>query len=314
MGSFNTTCFASMQTIASYDECYIIPIAQSSSYRPVEISRKDKEYSVFSFTNSTCYTHAFWKPCGRMIRANYDDYGRFIIPVAIDNLRNLESFLQSVKGKLFASKEGENSSHDVPFDPSDIDVYFPIKSFDTLWSAVEEHRVFVSDYQGTPRPLAFAVVSAPAVRNLIEYTSKLKNWEGESNKIEDRIARLKKRFDEEILPLKDTRMFYIHIRMLIEEPFNMGEYCRMNVGEDIHDISKEIEENGFTDKVVELLKPMFNETHFYTGLNELNIKITPQFYASQDYDNSVGRAYTKFVSKTSKEISKNRKSLYEDDE
>lgn len=38
MGSFNTTCFVTQQTISTEDRAVIFPIIQKSTYNPVELS------------------------------------------------------------------------------------------------------------------------------------------------------------------------------------------------------------------------------------------------------------------------------------
>ncbi len=41
MGSFNTTCLVSQQTIVPYAQCVIIPIQQQSTFNPVSLTGLD---------------------------------------------------------------------------------------------------------------------------------------------------------------------------------------------------------------------------------------------------------------------------------
>ena len=44
-----------------------------------------------------------------------------------------------------------------------------------------------------------------------------------------------------------------------------------------------------------------------SGLDSLNLKISPIVYATQDYDNSIGRDYAKFIRTVSSKVSKQQK-------
>ena len=43
LGSFNTSCCASRQTIAPGDKCWIIPISQQGTFEPVRLMHKGKK-------------------------------------------------------------------------------------------------------------------------------------------------------------------------------------------------------------------------------------------------------------------------------
>lgn len=61
MGSFNTACFATRQTITPGDEVVLIPISQNTSGKPINIFQPDgKKLQVFGCFDTTCYPTAFW--------------------------------------------------------------------------------------------------------------------------------------------------------------------------------------------------------------------------------------------------------------
>lgn len=325
MGSFNTTCFASMQTIASGDECFIIPIIQKKGYRPVEISRGEQKFSPHGVTDSTCYCTAFWKPIGRPVSAVYDDYGRVVIHPTVDNMRSLSSFYKENKKRFFKTEEGENSSHDLAYDPETIEITKPIETTYDMWDvAVHEHRVFIADYDGNPCQFQWAIISKEAVNNLVKYVENSKNYDKTSNKIEAFIKRLEVQYEEiladngKLKPEKDDAITRMSMRWFLTDRL-FDRICNSGEGYQLyaHDLKEEIMDElkgqiSFSDSVKIKLTNMIREYYIYSGLIGLNIKIQPMFYASQDYDNSIGKEYSKFVLATSAAMTKFRKKMYED--
>lgn len=325
MGSFNTTCLASMQTIASGDECYIIPIIKRNSYRPIKISKGEVEFSLHGITDSTCYTTAFWEGLGRPIEAVYDDCGEVIVNDTPENINIIKSFIENNKRGFFKTEEGENSSHDISFDPSLLNVENPIKSIYDMWSAtVHEHRVFVSNWNRIPSQFQFAIISKEAFNNLIDMIAKTKDYDGTKNDTESRISRYEKAFkdicddngelkpeDDDLITIKSMQFFLV--RQLFDRLNNSGESFRLFVDDLLYEIYDELKgQTSFPESVKEKLRIIIRENYMYRGLTELNIKLMPMVYATQDYSNEIGKEYSKFVRKTSAEITKKRKKMYDD--
>jgi hypothetical protein len=53
------------------------------------------------------------------------------------------------------------------------------------------------------------------------------------------------------------------------------------------------------------------EKSFFSFLEIINVKVQPLVYGSQDYDNSIGKSYAKFVNEVQKKVSKGRKDRYD---
>lgn len=311
MGSFNTTCFASYQTIASGDKCYIIPIVASLGYNPVEISLGDKKYSKFGVTESTCYASAFWKPIGRPIAAAYDDYGQVIIDPAQDNLLILSNFLEENKKKFYKAEQGKNEYHEQAFDPEKLDPVDPIKSLDYMWRTLQSFRIFFNHYHGEPVQFSFAIIAKDSADYLVKYVEKAKNWENQSLKIGSVATRFKNNCND---ILKDIDSLKRSGVLMIERELNnyldRGESYNVVIHEKWDIINNILENKTVGTNDLKSFKQFLREKYIFNGLDCFNIKIQPMFYASQDYDNSVGKAYAKFVSEVSVVMCKNRDERY----
>jgi hypothetical protein len=116
MGSFNTTCFASGQTIAPGDVAYLIPIRQACAYSEIAMSYGDNQYVAHGFANRNCYPHAFWEPCGGFIEGKYDDSGAFELVDSLANRAALFQFVVDLADSGLQVQQGKNSHHDRPCD------------------------------------------------------------------------------------------------------------------------------------------------------------------------------------------------------
>lgn len=301
MGCFNTTCFASMQTIKPGERCYVIPIVQNLDYGPVKLHRNKRDAEVVAPFNSTCYPNAFWEPVGRPILAVYDDYGTMKFDEQEWNLTRIKNLLSKGVKQWYDAEEGENSAHDLAFELSKIDLEKPIDTLQYVWEAAFEQRVFWADYQNRPCMFTFAVVCEYAYKNLIEHTQTLKGWDGKSLRIKSRMVKIMKEVCDG-MKLYDTSPILTHD--LVERFYRLDDgRCPWSL-----EITKVIEcfRNDILKKfeVKEILTGFMLEKYFHAGLTNLNIRYIPMVYAPQDYSNELGREYKKFVNKTCAQIKK----------
>jgi hypothetical protein len=214
LGSYNTTCFASQQTIAPGDECYIWPIIQQSGYDAVELVHHDTVHHVYGVTHSICYPTRFWNPYGCLIAGKYNDYGSFALTDTPLNRLRIFHLLASIYAQNLVVREGENKSHDVAFDfrvkaqelapglyplldkfsrslspmmvalakmPPEIlqkDHTFPELEamWDYIWDVSSEHRLFGISTLQFVRPVQFAVMHCMVYEKLIALTEEGYSW------------------------------------------------------------------------------------------------------------------------------------------
>ena len=333
MGSFNTGCFVSQQTIVPDAPSYIIPIYQQSTYRPVEISFKDKEFSQYGITSSTCYSTAFWGNCGPIIRGKYDDYGKFSLIDDQKNVYYIRIFFNSLYGSIFKTKAGENTSHDLAIDFQEL--YNPKSEYsfeqlheiwDSLWEVVNEHRVFVHDWQRTPRMLQFAVMHERAAEYLIEKVADQEDWHKQSFNQREYFGNYIKKLVPKYMKRKEFGMIFFCEKIASLDDYRIGQnegshishyYNQFDTVNAIIEKYENFEPENLEkmiDELYEISKPHIDHLYINSGLNWLNIKLSPMVYASQDYDNQIGRDYAGMVQAVSKRISADIKEKYGEDE
>ena len=332
MGSFNTTCFASQQTISSGNDCYVIAIKQESGFNPVEcLDRQGNKVMATSVTGSTCYPCAFWNPIGQFIKATYNDYGQVIIEDTIENKNKVQDMFRELSRICYTTIKGENPYHDPAFDIATLkDNGKPLQeNWDYMWdAAVTEFRLFVQGYQdNAPRQFTFAIISQQAYDYLIGLVDDMKRYDKKSNhrraKIADFITEMQQDIAdanelatiETAITNKKSRYSAFAIRHHLERLLDEGSMEGMR---SIHhpDLDKFVDEllttkTFSTETTNEIMKRM-EQGRVFGGLNFLNIKITPMVYSSQDYSNEIGRAYFKFVRDVSSQISAQQKKAYDE--
>ncbi len=333
MGSFNTTCFISQQTISTDDCAVIFPISQQKTYRPVELSitqnGKTEQKSRYGYANSTCYPTAFWSFEGPMFTGKYYDYGQFNLDNTPQNTVNLKVFFNHLHQNLYDVAQGENSSHDLPIKFKEL--YNPKQEYsfeelreiwDSMWELNHEHRLFVKDYNDEPICLAFSVAHKSAVDYLINMVSSYKNWQNQSYNQFDVIQRqitqsLERISSFDSQKMKDFGSFHLLTKLANLEGISIGEQEGSYISnhydcyEEIEKIVSEFLKNEsnpkeidqeFIQKSLEIVKPQLAHRYVLSGLTNLNIRLSPMVYASQDYQNEIGNAYLKMVQSVNQSV------------
>lgn len=353
MGSFNTTCFASGQTIAPGDKCFILPIRQQSGYRAVEVEVEDEKQDCWGISAATCYPNAFWNPAGAFLEAVYDDYGRVELEQTPLNRRRLFNFILSLANSAAVVQWGENKCHDVPFnlpeflekeaplvnsvrtktrtekfDEIELEALFAelVHTWNYIFDVAAEHRLFVGKhYNKVVRPVQFAIMHEASYNNLIKMCDSQTNWSDESlaqRSFLERAIKATKEYevaavnepgvDEELKKLAAV-MRNMHFNDALRR---IGEFSSMPYPGEHEEIASAMKKCGSNlddvDSLFESLKPVLDARYVMMGLDIINVKISPMVYASQDYDNEIGRAYAKFIRATSATVSKSRKDRYKD--
>lgn len=332
MGSFNTSCMVTQQTIVPSAEAVILPISKQATYSPVEMTKNGQEFSQFGFAHTTCYPTAFWGYGGPMLRGTYDDYGRFDLDNTEENRLNLLSFFNHLLDNAFTTKQGENQYHDHGFYMEKLYqrqkqyTFVELESiWETVWEVASQNRLFVSNYQGEPRNLQFAVMHRAAADYLIETVNKFKSYDGTSyeqkayftNYVQSQLSRMISLFKHK-KELGDTFSFFgTQLSSLSSYLLGQNEGCYIghyydNFNEVMDLIEQHVNNNPesetFSEELIDnlfnLFKVQLDHRHIHEGLNYLNIKLSPMVYASQDYDNSVGKAYAKMIRSVSSRINK----------
>ncbi len=344
MGSFNTTCFVSQQTISTGDKAVVMPIKQQTTYNPVQlhVSGREgvKEVAKYGYANTTCYSTAFWGFAGPILNGEYSDYGNFEWENSEENIKNIRSFLNYLSNSVCDVVQGENKYHDHPLDFASI--YNPKEKYSfqqleeimgKVWDVASEARLFVRNYNGEPVNVAFAVMHEPAAEYLIKEVGKSKGWDGESYEQKSYFNNyLNKKFSEmmEVFKGKDldnTIAFFVsnvsglesyrigeqegtHIRNYYDRSRYVMDKIQSYLKEGNTEFSRD-----FTDELFEKFKSQIDHRYIAAGLERINVKLSPMVYASQDYSNDLGNTYLKMVQEVNSKINAMVKAKYgEEDE
>lgn len=332
MGSFNTTCFVTQQTISTKNPCYILPIKQSGGHSGVQLIRNEKPAVGTSIADSTCYADCFWKPMSGFIKATYNDYGQVTINFEAEK-DNILALFGVLNCDAYVTLAGENKFHDVPFDIQKcIDTKNIEQAWDMMWeAAVHELRVFVRPYaNNSPTQFTFAIMSEQAYDYLLNYSDSIVGWSKTSWKREDRInsvfSELEKRMEEfnsltvhngeyAVGGPRYTNMRSIVLKEIVDDMIRGGSnvstpYSVVKSVIDISQRSSKLEDFSAEDKAK--LKELMEFGYIMNALDSMNIKISPMVYASQDYNNSIGKDYAKMIKTVSAQINKQQKKIYEE--
>lgn len=214
MGSFNTSCFASRQTIAPGDPCVVVPVVQQRTFHAVELTYRGQNFQQYGPTFSACHPSRFWTPVGAFFEAVYDDYGGVRLLDTPSNRVRLHIFLQDALAYTASVSEGQNTTHDPAFDLAAFlkdqaplvqaelqheasearAATWPQELFEqslsgwaAMWDVAQEYRMFWADYFQVPRPMNFAILHKAAFEALVAHTEDSRNWRGESLAMESQI-------------------------------------------------------------------------------------------------------------------------------
>ena len=340
MGSFNTACFASQQTISPNEDARIIFLIQSRSYSPVDLTFGDATHKAYGVASSTCYAEAFWQPVGVFLEATYEDYGKF----SIKKTPHTRAALAHIIGRLLESglnaSECENSSHDIPFNlaskltecsaafqasvqPRKFDAAAPVyfteefdSDLDLIWAYVEEvlseNRVFMMDYSHVVRPVALGVLCESAYHGLIKAKETEYSYRGEPNDMDSYVKRAVSELEERLATLKKDDDGF-HKSWLISDGLrSMTERISRSMRQstcfisDFVDaaVAEKLTTAELIEKVLPSIKPALQDMFAVGGLEEFNVRFSPMVYAGQDYSNELGKAYAKFVQEVSTQVSR----------
>lgn len=195
MGSFNTTCFATRQTIAPGDGVVLFPIYQFLGHAstPVVVVNSDSRTEVNARgPDQFIYPDALWKPLGCALKGHYDDCGTFVLDSGDFNREQLLALHDILNTQACYTPKGSNPYHEKEFrlpqlaelaNQTDTDWESLRDSkkaedcarvgtvlqrfFDLLQQSTHSNRVFITSNRNGGQPVLFkmAVASKVAISN-----------------------------------------------------------------------------------------------------------------------------------------------------
>lgn len=346
MGSFNTSCFASQQTIAPGDACYVLPIIQAKGYEPVALEYDGKTDQQFGIAESTCYPGSFWDAYGGFLEARYVDYGQFSIADTPLNRIRLLCFIRSLWERPVKILAGENESHDLPFDLANtikrkaklkaclrpgapVDSVLEsnvfkqlLSTWDAIWEVAHEHRLFGVNWDGTVRPVQFAVMHKRSFDTLVGDVSAMTRRKEplyQGSFFQRCVARTCEAL--ELLPSDDlaskdwaVSRFASRLCREFEKIGNFEELTYPCETEEVEAMTLAFfKGNETSEQLYARLKPTLDARYVMEGLLSLNLRLSPMVYAGLDYSNAIGSRFANFVARVSASVTQDRNEESDDE-
>jgi hypothetical protein len=253
----------------------------------------------------------------------------------------LRAYLQSLAARAQqADKPAELSTQDVQsWSPDRQATFFAllftqgVVCWDHIWEVAQEHRMFWTDGEGVLRPMNFAVMHQAAFEGLIAATNS-ESRHGQSLEMRSYFSRRTQELlsSEQVVALREqgkpakdasdelraqffSRLFRVSsaLRDMLDTVGRMegiGYYAHKLDLDDVveeHFLRSSFDEEAF----FRALEPFLRARHVFHAMNALNLYLEPVIQSDQDYSNSVGQAYARFVQDVSARVTEGRDvSLY----
>lgn len=336
MGIFCISCGVSGQVIANHDKCAVLPLIQQSTYNPVEMTQDGKSFSFYGIANSNCGPDAHWAPFGAFVTGEYADYGGINPDDTVTNRRAMADFFVRLVKDAPVVKQGQNSSHDVPFDIATfiqsnapvlaerISALPPFRQvaldglvfeelvavWEYVWTATQRHRLFCRA-SGVIRPIQFAAFHQQAVNHLVEIASAQSRMDYSY----ELSAFLQRQLDElaadtaETPEGCDTSAENAFLRLRLCERLNLnvqGATAMLYPFLRHHHalLKRHLDEGIPFEDYVESMRPSMEGIYVYKAMEYLNLELSPIQYAGQDYSNRQGQARAQFIAAVAEDIAK----------
>lgn len=320
MGSFNTSCFVTKQTISPRDKAVIFPIKQlcdsARSFNLIEGSIATRtnviNKTLVKSYKSICHIDSNWEFAGPMLYATYDDYGRFTIDNTEYNIKTMQSLFVGLAGTLYNVELGRNEYHDIAINMREWIKKHGVSTYDGLceiWKHLtegfNEGRCFIYD-NAASYALKLAVMSYHTFDYILHKSDKhFENiYKYTLIKYFDRVSKYN---DEK---MNEMAIYTMNISIPLQfADFIMSLYMDVNY---IEAINKSYEKHksfneAFINDVYDIMLPIYSFIYVMSDIDaNYPCKLEPQTYTGQDYSNEIGKDYINLLKQVNKLIKSNR--------
>jgi hypothetical protein len=302
---------------------------------------KGKVHKAQGISHSAIYPDAYWTPVGNFIEGTYRISGDIDITENDENIRRLLVFVKLMLENAAVVSQGENETHDLPFDlPLYLTENAPFlkgylakspsapltkeqssELFNDLagvWRHVDDvafkHRVFYADYNRRMRPLQLTLMHKRCYDDLLglvgdEYTpealfDRAMKEVAESDSLE--------RARSSGVPASSRELYVAIAAQAFVRPLT-----RFGV---FDDIDYHEEDLGFGEFVLQHIEGKLSKAQLFKRtaqvskdrlvvhlLEDYKIKFAPKCIWHEDGKNVLGRGYAEFIGRVSASVTKGRK-------
>jgi len=336
----HSQCFASHQTIAPGDKCFALAIRQQSTYNTVKMSHKGEALEALGISHSAIYPDAYWTPVGNLIEGVYVGSGDIKVTENDENLRRLLVFVRLMLKHAAVVEQGENPSHDHPFNlPQYIENDAPslhrylgdhdkeltkeetavlFSDLCNVWRHVDDvafkHRVFYADQHRRMRPLQLTLMHRKCYEDLLgqvsdSYTPAALFEKQVSALLASSCAGALK--DGPLSP--DVRELYVAIaaREVLDVVESIGQFDSVRYHEEAlghGEFAVNFLEKKLTKaQLFKRLAPVTQDRLVVHMLESYKVKLQPKCIWHEDGKNGFGKGYADFIGRVSGAVTKSRR-------
>lgn len=299
----NINCLITKENIEEKTEFYLIPIVKTKSHRAVEITKDNKNYEIYSYAASPCYTNAYWDYFAPIIKA-YHENGRFFLIEEDLNLKNFKELMKNItKGELNNISNMYIKDEDYSYNQCNM---FFNKIFKESNEGLE-----VQEYSHK-KMLSFSCVS----KKVVSYVNK--NYPSEQSLMDK--ENFKNLFEENLKNIKNEKnpiKRFLYMRCEIDYPFvsnssrGLINKYPQKLYEVLADYAEKIDEMDindaeFIDSLYVELKTFLEHLEIDRLLDDLNIKLQPIVL----FENKSNNKYLSMVNFVKNKVNKDVKEKY----
>lgn len=319
-------CIASHQAINSKTGCYLIPIFQRRSDAPAKLKHDDSIDEVYGGFHKIINPDSFWKPFASPINCGHDGNEFIKVSMGVQTARRLYHFISALYAEALVTEKGENSYYDKPFDvqsfvrknapqvlayvekasATDLDLAQPgvFSEMQAILRYVEdgvdENRVFVNDYFGIPRQLAFAFISKTSRDELIKITAtEQAHGMFPSMSQLDVFETAYRHLEDESVNASDPGSYRFAATQFLQAYRPIGGYLPNGYPGEAEEVKKAVIDHLVNPRsktvLLHQIQPWLDDRYMYSAMQTLNIKILPSAKVHRGDANEVGLRYAQFI-------------------
>lgn len=304
MGSFNTACFVTRQTIREDDEVIILPIVENISHFHKGNLERNGVHHPIRDVPSTCYSTRYWKIIPIVMVGVYRDYGQFTID---DRHKDrLAFFFHVCRGGVVMSEENDTKPVAELMEDHCGDV-------DAAWTEIHtESSIYLQSWDSTPTRVSFAVMSRHTWDCLIEQCGEQTRGYGLfSQTIDQELDALYGEFVELANVSNPPLRILSHLCDINTRTSHFAKISHLrNIEESL--IRQYISgENDFRKVFDETFRDEISLKHIVDLLDAINVTVEPFIYSGQE---DYGDVIAKITSKVNARLREERRIVWDDEE
>lgn len=298
----NINCLITKENIEEKVEFYLIPITKEKSFRPVEITKDNEKYNIYSYTHSSCYANAYWDYFAPMIKV-YHENDRFYLIEEDFNLKNFKKLMENItEGNVNNCSNMYIKDEDYSYNQYNTFLNKIFKELNNIIEVKNRNKTMLNFSCVSKQVVSYVSKNYPKKQSLMDkenfkklFEENLKNIKNEKNPIK-RFMHMRCDIDYPFVTNSSRGLINKYPQKLIEILSNYSEKV------DIMDI----DDVEFINNLYIELKTFLEHLEIDRLLDDLNIKLQPIVF----FENKSNKKYLSMVNFVKSQVNKDVKKRY----